>query len=409
VTVDFAIMSLLHDQHIILGITGGIAAYKAAELARRLKDEGALVQVVMTDAAKSFISPLTMQAVSGRAVRDTLLDPAAEAGMGHIELGRWADLVLVAPTSADFIAKLANGMASDLLSTVCLATSAPVFLAPAMNQAMWQKPATQRNVTTLQADGIMILGPTIGDQACGDVGPGRMMEPHDILNALLAQTASGSMQGLNVVITAGPTWEALDPVRGLSNHSSGKMGYAVASAAAAAGANVHLISGPTALTPPKRARLSSVRSAEEMFAAVQTAHSPCDIFIGVAAVADYRPQTVQTSKIKKNDDRLTLELVKNPDILSWVATQSPRPFTVGFAAETDQPIEHARNKRRNKGLDLIAVNQVGEALNPFGSDENQLVLIGQNEEIDLGRKSKAQLAIDLIETIAKKYHEQHKT
>jgi phosphopantothenoylcysteine decarboxylase/phosphopantothenate--cysteine ligase len=402
-------MSLLHDQHIILGITGGIAAYKAAELARRLKDEGALVQVVMTDAAKSFISPLTMQAVSGRAVRDTLLDPAAEAGMGHIELGRWADLVLVAPTSADFIAKLANGMASDLLSTVCLATSAPVFLAPAMNQAMWQKPATQRNVTTLQADGIMILGPAIGDQACGDVGPGRMMEPHDILNALLAQTASGSMQGLNVVITAGPTWEALDPVRGLSNHSSGKMGYAVASAAAAAGANVHLISGPTALTPPKRARLSSVRSAEEMFAAVQTAHSPCDIFIGVAAVADYRPQTVQTSKIKKNDDRLTLELVKNPDILSWVATQSPRPFTVGFAAETDQPIEHARNKRRNKGLDLIAVNQVGEALNPFGSDENQLVLIGQNEEIDLGRKSKAQLAIDLIETIAKKYHEQHKT
>jgi len=402
-------MSLLHDQHIILGITGGIAAYKAAELARRLKDEGALVQVVMTDAAKSFISPLTMQAVSGRAVRDTLLDPAAEAGMGHIELGRWADLVLVAPTSADFIAKLANGMASDLLSTVCLATSAPVFLAPAMNQAMWQKPATQRNVTTLQADGIMILGPAIGDQACGDVGPGRMMEPHDILNALLAQTASGSMQGLNVVITAGPTWEALDPVRGLSNHSSGKMGYAVASAAAAAGANVHLISGPTALTPPKRARLSSVRSAEEMFAAVQTAHSPCDIFIGVAAVADYRPQTVQTSKIKKNDDRLTLELVKNPDILSWVATQSPRPFTVGFAAETDQPIEHARNKRRNKGLDLIAVNQVGEVLNPFGSDENQLVLIGQNEEIDLGRKSKAQLAIDLIETIAKKYHEQHKT
>ncbi|MGA0343133.1 MAG: bifunctional phosphopantothenoylcysteine decarboxylase/phosphopantothenate--cysteine ligase CoaBC [Arenicellales bacterium] len=402
-------MSLLRDQHIILGITGGIAAYKAAELARRLKDEGALVQVVMTDAAKSFISPLTMQAVSGRAVRDTLLDPAAEAGMGHIELGRWADLVLVAPTSADFIAKLANGMASDLLSTVCLATSAPVFLAPAMNQAMWQKPATQRNVTTLQADGIMILGPTIGDQACGDVGPGRMMEPHDILNALLAQTASGSMQGLNVVITAGPTWEALDPVRGLSNHSSGKMGYAVASAAAAAGADVHLISGPTALTPPKRVRLSSVRSAEEMFAAVQTAHSPCDIFIGVAAVADYRPQTVQTSKIKKNDDRLTLELVKNPDILSWVATQSPRPFTVGFAAETDQPIEHARNKRRNKGLDLIAVNQVGEALNPFGSDENQLVLIGQNEEIDLGRKSKAQLAIDLIETIAKKYHEQHKT
>jgi len=402
-------MSLLHDQHIILGITGGIAAYKAAELARRLKDEGALVQVVMTDAAKSFISPLTMQAVSGRAVRDTLLDPAAEAGMGHIELGRWADLVLVAPTSADFIAKLANGMASDLLSTVCLATSAPVFLAPAMNQAMWQKPATQRNVTTLQADGIMILGPAIGDQACGDVGPGRMMEPHDILNALLAKTASGSMQGLNVVITAGPTWEALDPVRGLSNHSSGKMGYAVASAAAAAGANVHLISGPTALTPPKRARLSSVRSAEEMFAAVQTAHSPCDIFIGVAAVADYRPQTVQTSKIKKNDDRLTLELVKNPDILSWVATQSPRPFTVGFAAETDQPIEHARNKRRNKGLDLIAVNQVGEALNPFGSDENQLILIGQDEEIDLGRRSKAQLAIDLIETIAKKYHEQHKT
>ncbi|MEK9626082.1 MAG: bifunctional phosphopantothenoylcysteine decarboxylase/phosphopantothenate--cysteine ligase CoaBC, partial [Gammaproteobacteria bacterium] len=237
-------MPSLENRHILLGISGGIAAYKAAELTRRLVEAGADVQVVMTDAAKAFISPLTMQAVSGRPVRDTLLDPAAEAGMGHIELGRWADLVLVAPASADFLAKLAGGMAGDLLSTVCLATSAPVYLAPAMNQAMWRKPATQRNIVTLENDGIIIVGPASGDQACGDVGPGRMTEPADIIANLQTDDGTGSMQGLDVVITAGPTWEAIDPVRGLSNHSSGKMGYAVAAAAVAAGARVTLVSGP---------------------------------------------------------------------------------------------------------------------------------------------------------------------
>lgn len=400
-------MPSLENRHILLGISGGIAAYKAAELTRRLVEAGADVQVVMTDAAKAFISPLTMQAVSGRPVRDTLLDPAAEAGMGHIELGRWADLVLVAPASADFIAKLAGGMAGDLLSTVCLATSAPVYLAPAMNQAMWRKPATQRNIVTLENDGIIIVGPASGDQACGDVGPGRMTEPADIIATLLTIDGTGSMQGLHVVITAGPTWEAIDPVRGLSNHSSGKMGYAVADAAAAAGARVTLVSGPTALTPPKGIHTHSVRSAQEMFSAVQSTATTCDIFIGVAAVADYRPQRIESSKIKKSAEHLALELVKNPDILSWVASQTPKPFTVGFAAETDRPLEHARAKRANKGLDLIAVNQVSETQSPFGSDENQLTVVGDTDEIDLGRKQKSQLARDLIETIAKKYHEQH--
>lgn len=400
-------MASLENRHILLGISGGIAAYKAAELTRRLVEAGAEVQVVMTDAAKAFISPLTMQAVSGRPVRDTLLDPAAEAGMGHIELGRWADLVLVAPASADFLAKLAGGMAGDLLSTVCLATSAPVYLAPAMNQAMWHKPATQRNIVTLENDGIIIVGPASGDQACGDVGPGRMTEPADIIANLQTDDGTGSMQGLDVVITAGPTWEAIDPVRGLSNHSSGKMGYAVAAAAAAAGARVTLVSGPTALTPPKGIHTLSVRSAQEMFLAVQSAATKCDIFIGVAAVADYRPQSIESSKIKKSAEHLTLELVKNPDILSWVASQIPKPFTVGFAAETDRPLEHARAKRANKGLDLIAVNQVSETQSPFGSDENQLIVVDDTDEIDLGRKQKSQLARDLIETIAKKYHEQH--
>ncbi len=400
-------MASLENRHILLGISGGIAAYKAAELTRRLVEAGAEVQVVMTDAAKAFISPLTMQAVSGRPVRDTLLDPAAEAGMGHIELGRWADLVLVAPASADFLAKLAGGMAGDLLSTVCLATTAPVYLAPAVNQAMWHKPATQRNIVTLENDGIIIVGPASGDQACGDVGPGRMTEPADIIANLQTDDGTGSMQGLDVVITAGPTWEAIDPVRGLSNHSSGKMGYAVAAAAAAAGARVTLVSGPTALTPPKGIHTLSVRSAQEMFLAVQSAATKCDIFIGVAAVADYRPQSIESSKKNKSAEHLTLELVKNPDILSWVASQIPKPFTVGFAAETDRPLEHARAKRANKGLDLIAVNQVSETQSPFGSDENQLIVVDDTDEIDLGRKQKSQLARDLIETIAKKYHEQH--
>ena len=400
-------MPSLSDQHIVLGITGGIAAYKSAELVRRLVDHGAEVQVVMTDAAKTFIAPLTLQALSGRPVRDTLLDPSAESGMGHIEIARWADRLVVAPASADFIARLAGGMASDLLATVCLATSAPIALAPAMNQGMW--PATQRNIATLKADGITMLGPNSGEQACGDVGPGRMVEPAEIISHLTSPEQTQVLDGVSVMITAGPTWEALDPVRALSNHSSGKMGYAVAAAAVSAGATVTLVSGPTALDPPPGIQYRSIRSAEEMLAAVERDIDTCDVFIGVAAVADYRPARSETSKIKKQADSITLELVRTPDILARVAQQAKRPFTVGFAAETDQAIANAREKLHNKGLDLIAVNQVDEANNPFGSEENRLVLISQTDEIDLGRDSKTVLAEQLISEIAHRYHDQHST
>ena len=402
-------MPSLSDQHIVLGITGGIAAYKSAELVRRLVDHGAEVQVVMTDAAKAFIAPLTLQALSGRPVRDALLDPSAESGMGHIEIARWADRLVVAPASADFIARLAGGMASDLLATVCLATSAPIALAPAMNQGMWRKAATQRNLATLKADGITMLGPNSGEQACGDVGPGRMVEPAQIISHLTSPEKTQVLDGVSVMITAGPTWEALDPVRVLSNHSSGKMGYAVAAAAVSAGATVTLVSGPTALDPPPGIQYRSIRSAEEMLAAVERDIDTCDVFIGVAAVADYRPARSETSKIKKQADSITLELVRTPDILARVAQQVKRPFTVGFAAETDQAIENAREKLHNKGLDLIAVNQVDEANNPFGSEENRLVLISQTDEIDLGRDSKTVLAEHLISEIARRYHDQHST
>ena len=402
-------MPSLSDQHIVLGITGGIAAYKSAELVRRLVDHGAEVQVVMTDAAKTFIAPLTLQALSGRPVRDSLLDPSAESGMGHIEIARWADRLVVAPASADFIARLAGGRASDLLGTVCLATSAPIALAPAMNQGMWRKSATQRNLATLKADGITMLGPNSGEQACGDVGPGRMVEPAEIISHLTSPEKTQVLDGVSVMITAGPTWEALDPVRALSNHSSGKMGYAVAAAAVSAGATVTLVSGPTALDPPPGIQYRSIRSAEEMLAAVERDIDTCDVFIGVAAVADYRPARSEASKIKKQADSITLELVRTPDILARVAQQVKRPFTVGFAAETDQAIENAREKLHNKGLDLIAVNQVDETNNPFGSEENRLVLISQTDEIDLGRDSKTVLAEHLISEIARRYHDQHST
>lgn len=402
-------MPLLAEKHIVLGITGGIAAYKSAELVRRLIEQGAVVQVVMTEAAKAFIAPLTLQALSGRPVRDSLLDPSAESGMGHIEIARWADQIVIAPASADFIARLAGGMASDLLTTVCLATSAPIALAPAMNQGMWNNAATQRNIDTLTADGVSLLGPASGAQACGDVGPGRMLEPADIVNHLMDSGKVRALDGTNVTITAGPTWEALDPVRALSNHSSGKMGYAVAAAAAAAGASVTLVSGPTALNPPSGIRYQPVQSAEDMLAAVEREIEDCDVFIGVAAVADYRPAQSASSKIKKHSESVTLELVRNPDILARVAQSPKRPFTVGFAAETDQAIPNARDKLQRKGLDLIAVNQINATNNPFGSEENHLVLISETDEIDLGRDSKTALAEHLIAEIAHRYHDQHST
>ena len=400
-------MPLLAEKHIVLGITGGIAAYKSAEIVRRLIEQGAVVQVVMTEAAKAFIAPLTLQALSGRPVRDSLLDPSAESGMGHIEIARWADQIVIAPASADFIARLAGGMASDLLTTVCLATSAPIALAPAMNQGMWNNTATQRNIDTLTADGVSLLGPASGAQACGDVGPGRMLEPADIVNYLMDSGKVRALDGTNVTITAGPTWEALDPVRALSNHSSGKMGYAVAAAAAAAGASVTLVSGPTALKPPSGIRYQPVQSAEDMLAAVEREIEDCDVFIGVAAVADYRPAQPASSKIKKHTESVTLELVRNPDILARVAQNPKRPFTVGFAAETDQAIPNARDKLQRKGLDLIAVNQINATNNPFGSEENHLVLISETDEIDLGRDSKTALAEHLIAEIAHRYHDQH--
>ena len=402
-------MPLLAEKHIVLGITGGIAAYKSAEIVRRLIEQGAVVQVVMTEAAKAFIAPLTLQALSGRPVRDSLLDPSAESGMGHIEIARWADQIVIAPASADFIARLAGGMASDLLTTVCLATSAPIALAPAMNQGMWNNTATQRNIDTLTADGVSLLGPASGAQACGDVGPGRMLEPADIVNHLMDSGKVRALDGTNVTITAGPTWEALDPVRALSNHSSGKMGYAVAAAAAAAGASVTLVSGPTALKPPSGIRYQPVQSAEDMLAAVEREIEDCDVFIGVAAVADYRPAQPASSKIKKHTESVTLELVRNPDILARVAQSPKRPFTVGFAAETDQAIPNARDKLQRKGLDLIAVNQINATNNPFGSEENHLVLISETDEIDLGRDSKTALAEHLIAEIAHRYHDQHST
>lgn len=400
-------MPSLAEKQLVLGITGGIAAYKSAEIIRGLMDQGAVVQVVMTEAAKAFIAPLTLQALSGRPVRDSLLDPSAESGMGHIEIARWADQIIVAPASADFIARLAGGMASDLLTTVCLATAAPIALAPAMNQGMWNNAATQRNIDTLTADGVTLLGPASGAQACGDVGPGRMLEPADIVNHLMVSGKVRALDGTNVTITAGPTWEALDPVRALSNHSSGKMGYAVAAAAAAAGASVTLVSGPTALNPPSGIRYQPVQSAEDMLAAVEREIEDCDVFIGVAAVADYRPAQSASSKIKKHTESVTLELVRNPDILARVAQSPKRPFTVGFAAETDQAIPNARDKLQRKGLDLIAVNQVNETNNPFGSEENHLVLISETDEIDLGRDSKTALAEHLIAEIAHRYHDQH--
>jgi len=402
-------MSHLADQHILVGITGGIAAYKSAELVRRLGDQGAQVQVIMTDAAKAFIAPLTLQALSGRPVRDTLLDPEAESGMGHIELGRWADTVLVAPASADFIARLAVGLASDLLSTVCLATPAPVYLAPAMNQEMWRKPTTQRNLATIEADGITVLGPASGMQACGDDGPGRMLEPEQLINSISGPQVRGALEGMRVMITAGPTWEALDPVRGLSNHSSGKMGYAVATAARSAGASVNLISGPVTLPPPRDIKIQKVQTAQQMLAAVEKGVSKCDIFVGVAAVVDYRPIQTAASKIKKDAQTLTVELVRNPDILAQVAHRPNAPFTVGFAAETDHAIEYGRQKLQSKGLDLIAVNQVGGEDSPFGSDNNQLTLIGPHDEVDLGLDSKAVLAAQLVEEIARRYHEKSST
>jgi phosphopantothenoylcysteine decarboxylase/phosphopantothenate--cysteine ligase len=396
----------LTNKRILLGVTGGIAAYKSADTVRRLREAGAEVRVVMTAGAAEFITALTLQAVSGHPVYQHLLDTDAEAGMGHIELARWADAVLVAPASANFMARLAQGRADDLLSAVCLATESPVAVAPAMNQQMWNNSATQANLATLKKNGIRIFGPAEGSQACGEVGPGRMLEPAELVTLMADLFTAGELDGLRVVVTAGPTWEAIDPVRGLTNRSSGKMGYAVAQAAMEAGANVMLISGPTALPDPERVHTVRVESAQEMHDAVHAQIADADIFIGVAAVADYRPARTVGEKIKKTEAKMTFELERTPDILASVAALKPAPFTVGFAAETENLEQHARQKLEAKKLDLVAANRVGADLG-FGTDENSLLLVEPGAVTELPMQPKAKLARALVRHIAARYRAKH--
>lgn len=398
-------MKQLSNRHILLGISGGIAAYKSAELVRRLKDHGADVRVVMTAAAMEFITPLTLQALSGNPVHTTLLDPEAEAGMGHIELARWADLILVAPASADLMARLANGRGDDLLTTLCLATPAPVALAPAMNQGMWRDPATQANVEILRERGIALFGPAAGEQACGDVGPGRMLEAEQLAELAAGLFQSRALDGVKLCITAGPTREAIDPVRYISNHSSGKMGYALAEAAADAGAQVTLISGPTQLPCPERVTRLDVISAQQMYDASLEKMGNCDIFIACAAVADYRPANVEEQKIKKHNDAMRIELVRNPDIVSAVASHPKRPFTVGFAAETQDVVSYARDKLQRKKLDLIVANDVSDSRIGFNTDDNRVTVIGADTEQHIEQMSKRQLARQLIALIAQQHRE----
>lgn len=390
----------------LLGISAGIAAYKSAMLARLLKQAGAEVRVVMTEGAQAFITPLTLQALTGEAVRTSLLDPDAEAGMGHIELARWADTILIAPATADLMARLATGQADDLLTTLCLASDAERIMAPAMNQAMWRHPATQRNADRLIADGWRLLGPDSGDQACGDTGPGRMLEPEAIVSALgePASTAdTHAAEGLHVVITAGPTREPLDPVRYLSNHSSGKMGFALATVAAAQGARVTLISGPVALATPPGVERLDVETAREMHEAAQRLAGECDLFIGCAAVADYRAETPAEHKLKKREgeESLTLRLIENPDIIAEVAARPDRPFVVGFAAETRDLEAYARDKLNRKGLDMIVANDVSAAGLGFGADDNAALLLWRDADGDGGEalppQPKSALARAVIE------------
>ncbi len=391
----------MKGKRILLGVTGGIAAYKSPDLVRRLTERGAEVQVVMTAGAREFVSPLTFQAVSGREVRSDLWDESAERAMSHIELARWADLVLVAPATADFMAHLAHGMADNLLTTVCLASSAPLAIAPAMNRLMWSNAATQNNVSLLRARGVMVLGPGSGEQACGETGEGRMLEPSEIADAVQALLPiAGPLQGRKVLVTAGPTRERIDPVRFISNRSSGKMGYAVAEAARALGAEVVLVSGPVNLPELPGVRRLCVENAAQMLEAVMAELQATDVFIGTAAVADYRPVTPADRKIKKTTDTLELKMERTVDILATVAAQTQRPFTVGFAAETDNVEAHARQKLERKRLDLIAVNEVGDN-KVFDSDENALLLLWpEGGRRELGSGSKRQLATQLMEVIA---------
>lgn len=394
--------------HILLGVSGGIAAYKAAELVRRLRDQGCEVRVVMTAAATGFVSPLTFQALSGQPVRVSLLDPAAEAGMGHIELARWAERVLMAPATADLIARLAAGLADDLPTTLALATQAPLYLAPAMNRQMWRHPATQENIGRLRGRGVRILGPGEGSQACGDQGPGRMLEPMEIVAALLAPLSDkapdpGRLAGVRALVTAGPTREPLDPVRYLGNRSSGRMGYAVAAALTGLGAQVALVSGPTALPTPAGVERIDVETAREMHAAVMDRIGAIDLYVGAAAVADYRPASPGEQKIKKHQADLVVRLVRNPDILAEVAALPRPPFTVGFAAETERVEEHALAKLHGKRLKMIAANRVGAEEGGFERAENALTVLWPGGRRDFPMMSKTRLAGELAQLIAERY------
>lgn len=398
-------MSAATGLRILLGVTGGIAAYKAVEILRLLRKGGAEVRVVMTRAATEFVGPLTFQALSGHPVRVDVLDADEESAMGHIRLARWADLVLVAPASADFMARLRAGMADDLLTTLCLATTAPVWLAPAMNQAMWAHAATRENTEALRQRGITLIGPAEGDQACGETGPGRLAEPTRIVERLFGFSQDRAMAGLRVLISAGPTREAIDPVRYLTNRSSGKMGYALALAAQAIGAEVRLVSGPTSLAVPDVSEVARVESARDMHAAVLQWAPWADIYIGAAAVADYAP-TAAPEKIKKNADEMELRLIRNPDILADVARIEQRPFCVGFAAETNDLEQYARGKLAAKHIDVVAANPVGAGLG-FDVDDNALFVCWAGGETRLPRAPKSVLARQLLNLIAQRYHAHH--
>ena len=399
-------MQDLQGKRIVVGITGGIAAYKTIELIRLLRKAKAEVRAVLTPAAAEFVTPLTLQAVSGNAVSQSLLDPQAELAMGHIELAKWADVIVIAPASADFIARLHAGMANDLLSTICLATAAPILLAPAMNQQMYRQTVTQQNLGNLRERGILFVGPDSGEQACGDVGFGRMSEPTEIYTALLTHFASGQdLTQLRVTITAGPTREAIDPVRYISNHSSGKMGFAIAEAFAKRGAQVTLISGPVNLPTPSQVKRINVTSAQEMYRQAMQSAVENQLFIGCAAVADYRVEQVAEQKIKKtgDNDELTLKLVKNPDIIASVAgLTEKRPFTVGFAAETQNVEQYAKDKLQRKNLDMICANDVSGG-QVFNADQNALHLFWRNGEKRLPLADKTKLAEALVNEIVERY------
>jgi phosphopantothenoylcysteine decarboxylase/phosphopantothenate--cysteine ligase len=393
-------MAHLFNRNVLLGVSGGIAAYKSAELIRELQECGANVRVVMTRGAQEFITALTLQALSGNPVHTQLLDTQAEQGMGHIELARWADLLLIAPATADLIARLAAGRGDDLLTTVALATAAPKMIAPAMNQQMWRDQASQENIATLVARGTVVIGPAHGEQACGDIGPGRMEQPNVIAQQAASVFSHQALAGQRVVITAGPTREALDPVRYISNHSSGKMGFALAQAAVDAGAITTLVCGPVSLPTPEHATRIDVLSAVEMLDECGQLQAECDIFIACAAVADYRPAHIEQQKIKKGDERISLQLIRNPDIVATISARSPRPFTVGFAAETRDVLAYARGKMERKCLDMIIANDVSDPKTGFNSEENEVTVIWPMGEQLLPRAKKSTIARQIVGQIA---------